>query len=54
MKENSNRFKLTCNSLLLEGNLYLELELSGERSLAEEILSNKLLLQAHSKIKTVL
>ena len=54
MKKNSSRFKLACNSFLLEGNLHLELGLSDEGKLAEEILSNRLVLQEYSKIKEVL
>ena len=47
MKENSNRFKFTYNSLLLEDDLYLELELLEEESLVKEILTNNSLLNKY-------
>ena len=39
-KENSGRFKLTCTSQLLEGDLYNQLGMLGEGVLSEEILND--------------
>ena len=54
IKESSSRFKLTCNSPLLEDDLYSELGLLGDGKLAEETLSNNSLLQEYLEIKEVL
>ena len=54
MKRNSSKFKLACNSSLLEVNLYFELRLLDEGKLVEEIISNRLVLQEYPEIKEML
>ena len=54
IKENSGRFRLECLYSLLEGDICSQLGMSGERVLANEILSNQENLDQHPEIKEVL
>ena len=54
MKKNIDRFKLVCSSLLLEGQLYEDLDLSDKGELIEVVLCNRVDLEKYPEVREVL